>query len=286
MKNGGTDFTEKWNIETSIGPIDFHIAIDAPFFVCRDAQYCPRHNHASYEFYFTNKGKGTVFTDQCRYEILPDSYFIIRPGVYHELKASPSEPIDRYNFRFDFEIAGAAPEYSSDQEARDIVYALSNIHCFYSNNLYKIRPLLSEIQTELIREDVAFYPKVQFLFSILFISVVREIAASLKPRGVPGSRRIGPEDRISIIDRFFDMSYNHKATSRDLCALLHISRSQLNRILREKYGMTFKKKHMETQIERIKFMLLQTDLSIGEIAEKIGYTSEDNFIAFFKKATG
>ncbi|OPY58984.1 MAG: DNA-binding transcriptional regulator AraC [Pelotomaculum sp. PtaU1.Bin065] len=43
---------------------------------------------------------------------------------------------------------------------------------------------------------------------------------------------------------------------------------------------------METQIERIKEMLVHTSLPIGAISEKIGYAAECGFATFFKRATG
>jgi len=69
-------------------------------------------------------------------------------------------------------------------------------------------------------------------------------------------------------------------------ALIHLSSSQLNRFLKKKYNMTFKQKHIERQIESAKDMLVNSDLPIREIAEKMGYASEGNFTAFFKRVLG
>ena len=276
--------TAEWNIKTSIGPITFNIFANYALFICDEGNSI-RHKHATYEFHFIDKGNGFVNTDDNQYEILPDSYFIIKAGIYHKQRVTSPESINRCSFRFDYDIADIPDDSYSSEEIRDFLYALSNIHCFYSTNFSRIRHIISAIQSELAHEEMGYYTKVQHLFSLLFIDIFREISAEgLHGRKAP--RRVYHEDRVNIIDKFFDQNYDYKATSQELCRLLNISDSQLNRILKEKYNMTFKKKHMEAQIEHIKYMLINTDLPIGVIVEKMGYTSEDNFIAFFRNATG
>ena len=283
--NSRIDPAKEWNISATIGPIVFSIIVDAAFFTCENAQNSPKHKHAAYEFHFVTKGKGVIFTEEHPYDILPDSYFIVKAGIYHTQKASPAEPVDRYSFKFSFERNNNAYDSYSKEEIDRFISALSNIHCFCSKNLNKIQYILSEIQMELVNEETGYYPAVQHLFSLLLINIIREILTS--DRQGPKIAQIKyQKDRMNLIDNFFDLNYDYKATSQQLCSLVNISKSQLNRILKEKYNMSFKKKHMEAQIEHIKEMLVNTDLSIGEIMERTGYTSENNFIAFFKNAVG
>jgi AraC-type DNA-binding domain-containing proteins len=240
--------------------------------------------HATYEFHFITKGTGAIITDDTQYEAAPDSYYIIRPGVYHMQKDSPADPIHKYSFKFEFDIGNNNDGYS-EVEVKNLLYVLSNIQFFYSKNLDKIKGIITEIQKELISSDMGYYTKVQHLFSILFTEIIREIAAEHK-QFFKTPQRVHKQDRINIIDNFFDLNYYHKPTIEDLCSLVHLSKSQLNRILKEKYNMTFKQKHIEAQIEHIKDMLTNTELPIGVIAEKTGYTCESNFTAFFKHSTG
>ena len=174
----------------------------------------------------------------------------------------------------------------SEEEIRNFVYILSNAKFFYSRDFKRIKCIISEIQTELQKKEMGYYTKIQYLFSSLFISIMREMAAESDYNYKTVSPGVFRENRISIIDNFFDLNYKRKATAQELCQLIHISKSQLNRIIKDKYNMTFKQKHMETQIEHIKYMLINTDLPIGVIAEKTGYTSEGNFTAFVKHVLG
>ncbi|OGO81655.1 MAG: hypothetical protein A2Y21_09775 [Clostridiales bacterium GWC2_40_7] len=280
-----TESANEWNIKANIGQIAFNISIDSNFFNYTTQQYSERHKHATFEFHFITKGSGTIFTDNMQYKAVPDSYYIVNAGVYHMQKGVASDPIHRYSCKFEFDIENNMNNSCSEEEIKNFVYVLSTIQFFYSRNLNRIRHIISEIQSELMSGAMGYYSKVQHLFSLLFISIIREIATDYK-HNLKISPRTYQKDRLNIIDNFFDLNYSHKVTLEDLCKLVHISKSQLNRIIKEKYKMTFKQKHMEAQVEHIKDMLVNSDMSIGTISEKTGYTSESNFTAFFKHSTG
>jgi len=281
-----SDPANEWNIKTNIGPITLDIFVDSLFFNHSDYQNSERHKHATFEFHFITKGSGVLLTDNMQYEIVPDSYYIVSPGIYHLQKGSVQDPIHRYSCKFEFDINSNTINENEEEEVKNFVYILSNTKFFYSKNLDQIRNIIYEIQSELSQQAMGYYTKTKYLFSVLFISIIREMGMTNKLISKTALPKIRTENRLTIIDNFFDFHYNYKATSKDLCQLLHISKSQLNRILKDKYNMSFKQKHMEAQIEHIKDMLINTDLPIKDIAEKIGYTSESNFNAFFRHIVG
>ncbi|HBP38658.1 MAG TPA: hypothetical protein DD640_07955, partial [Clostridiales bacterium] len=204
----------------------------------------------------------------------------------HMLKGSAADPLQRLCFKFSFDIDNRPYGGYSEDEAKRFIYFLSSIRFFNSKNLSRIRPQIEAIQSELLRRNLGYYSNIQHLFSLLFIAVIREYAAASEQKFNVTATQPNKASRINIIDNFFDLNYYYKATPQDLCQLIQISKSQLNRILKAKYNMTFKQKHMEAQIEHIKDMLVNTDLPIGSISERIGYTAECSFTTFFKHATG
>lgn len=275
-----------WNIKTSIGPIAFNISVDYSFFNQPAQSSTERHKHATYEFHFITKGTGIISTDDMQFEAVPGSYYIVRSGVYHMQKGSAKDPLHRYSCKFDYNIKNNAGNFYSEEEIKSFVYLLSNIQFYHCGNASgQIGDIIYEIQSELVNENMGYYTKVQYLFSLLMINIIREMTANCRYE-MKAAPRILIKDRIHVIDNFFDFNYSRKVTIQDLCKLVHLSKSQLNRILKEKYSMSFKQKHMEVQIEHAKNMLLHSDLSISAISEKIGYTSESNFTAFFKHETG
>lgn len=60
----------------------------------------------------------------------------------------------------------------------------------------------------------------------------------------------------------------------------------LSKILKKEHGMTFTDLANEEKMKQARYMLLATDDSIAEIAEKLQYNNVQNFIRFFKNQAG
>lgn len=67
---------------------------------------------------------------------------------------------------------------------------------------------------------------------------------------------------------------------------LGVHQTYIWKILKMEKGKTFSEFVEEYKLEQAKKMLLETNLSVNEIAEKLGYTNAQNFIRFFSKGTG
>ncbi len=283
-----TDSANEWNITTNMGPIIFNVIINSSFFNFSSHQSSEMHRHAMFELHFIMEGSGMLFTDDQTYNVFPESYYLIRAGIYHKQKGAPSNPIRRLSCKFEFDVSNSVDSEYSEEEIKSFVYILSNTPFFYSRNLDSIKSVLYDIQSELQQKSLGYYMKVKVLFSLMFIIILREIAKETKYdfKAQPPAVESHIGNRMSIIENFFDSSYDYKPTSKQLCELIHLSSSQLNRFLKKKYNMTFKQKHIERQIEYSKDMLINTSVPIREIAEKIGYASEGNFTAFFKRVLG
>jgi hypothetical protein len=45
-----------------------------------------------------------IYLDDVQYEVVPDSFYLVREGICHMQKGSDSNPIQRHTFKFEFEI--------------------------------------------------------------------------------------------------------------------------------------------------------------------------------------
>jgi AraC-like DNA-binding protein len=71
----------------------------------------------------------------------------------------------------------------------------------------------------------------------------------------------------------------------DACRTLGISGRSLQRALRE-LGTSFREEVYRVRIDLGKKLLLETDHKIAAIGERVGFSTESNFITFFRRATG
>lgn len=71
-----------------------------------------------------------------------------------------------------------------------------------------------------------------------------------------------------------------------LAAEVHLSPAHFSRVFREQTGFSPHEYIVLHRIDEAKALLLGTRLSVGEIAYRVGYKSEVNFIASFRSKTG
>ena len=92
--------------------------------------------------------------------------------------------------------------------------------------------------------------------------------------------------RSVLIDQFFNANYFLPAGEEKLASTLGVSRRQLDRILKKLYGKGFQEKVLEIRLEVACDLLLNSEKTVQEISEAVGYSTPSNFTAFFKNATG
>ena len=62
--------------------------------------------------------------------------------------------------------------------------------------------------------------------------------------------------------------------------------SHLSRVLKKEKGISFQDMINSEKIEKAKRFLKETNISVAEISDLVGYSNTQNFIRFFKSQTG
>ena len=93
-------------------------------------------------------------------------------------------------------------------------------------------------------------------------------------------------DQISRVKKYVN---EHLADSLSLTSVadeFYLNHSYLSRLFKEKTGSTFSEYLSAQRIEVAKQLLSGTDLSVVDVAARVGYGMSDSFSRLFKKATG
>ncbi|MBQ6839775.1 MAG: helix-turn-helix transcriptional regulator, partial [Oscillospiraceae bacterium] len=93
-------------------------------------------------------------------------------------------------------------------------------------------------------------------------------------------------DEVQTVKRFIENNYQRDLNMDDIAASVFRSNDYVQKQFKQVYGMTPYSYYMELKLECAKNLLLQTNLSVGQIAEKLGYKSDRYFSARFRRATG
>lgn len=93
-------------------------------------------------------------------------------------------------------------------------------------------------------------------------------------------------------DRFMNLlvymnENSHKSlTIEDLCNEIHVSRTALNRLCKEKTGASPMKLFRKIQCDEARRLLINSDLSIEEISDQLGFKKRTHFTKIFKNIEG
>lgn len=107
-------------------------------------------------------------------------------------------------------------------------------------------------------------------------------------------KRLGEFDGIyqaknKLLQPAVDAVFANKGRHIDLqtlAQLVHLSPSYLSQLLKEEFGVPFSQIYSELKIYWAEKLLLETDMTIGEISDELGYIEPSYFIRSFKKNKG
>jgi len=94
------------------------------------------------------------------------------------------------------------------------------------------------------------------------------------------------EKSVGIVRYVCDHACDHSISLNAVAELFGVSEKRVNSIIREQTGMTFKEIVVRHRMDTAKGLLMQKDISISELSERIGYANVSHFIKVFKEVHG
>lgn len=143
------------------------------------------------------------------------------------------------------------------------------------------RKLLEEIHETADGQDYVRDMKINAALSQMLI-LLMEDAWNPQKSVVVSNKRMN----LHSIKQYLDEHYTEKITLDQLSAQFFINKQYLTKIFHETYGMTIVNYLNNKRITQAKHMLRFTDMSMEEIANKVGMTDANYFSRTFKKIEG
>lgn len=272
-------------IKTRFGSVIVDNIISDGFIKPYGMLHVEKHNHAVYEVQFILDGTGIMNINGHEIRIHPDSYLVIAPNVYHYHYADTKDPILKCTFLMDLKVLNSQDDFYPKEEGIRLQNALDSITFFSHSDATNHMKIIDSIRDELCNQQVGYYSRLQSFFNILIVEIIRDLVFKKKADYDIPCRSPG-DNKSYIIEEFFAKHYRSDVTAEDLADLLHVSVRQMTRIMQEAYQMSFKQKLIETRMESAKDLLKNTELSVKDIAQQVGYISVSNFNLNFKQKNG
>lgn len=153
----------------------------------------------------------------------------------------------------------------------------------FVNNLIQLEQLLG-IEVLLKQDNYALYHVLldtrnpEEIERMLVDEVIFPMVRSMKDKTNKQFRCLSEE--IAVIVR---SEYDQELTLEQIADRLHYNPNYLSNIFKREYGTTFSDYLMNYRLEMAKKWLVETDMTIREIAERLQYHKPQNFIRSFRK---
>lgn len=266
------------NITFSIGQYQIHIL---KFTYECQTWNTPSHMHSSnsYEIHYIPKGKGTLISNQCSYELYPNILYTTGPHVEHQQYSDSDDPTFEYCIYL--EIAESHNSSHKDTaRQKHIMDTFLRYPFWYGKDCADLPVTLEQIHAEFSNPGPAASIMLQALFMQFLVKILRnyEPATNAAITYIP----IPLIKAYILIEDSFLLEYN-TITLEELANRLGLSTRQTRRILFDQYGQNFLQKRTEARMCAAVTLLKENKYSLSEIASKLGYSCPNHFHTAFKK---
>lgn len=121
------------------------------------------------------------------------------------------------------------------------------------------------------------------LVSLLFSAFVRQIA----PEVCRETETVGAVGKYAFeIDEYIEAHYTEGIRLFELAEHLHLCEKQVSRVIKREYGYSFSSLVNQKRLSVAAMMLRHTDMTVADIARRVGYDSDNYFYRVFKRKYG
>lgn len=229
------------------------------------------HSHTCTELFYVIGGAGQFRIADMIRTVYAGDLVIVNPGVEHTEISLSSSPLE-------YIVLGIEGlEYSAGEE-QDSRYGIINFSVTGEEILLLLRGLLHEIQHrppkyELICQD---------LLEILVIHLMRHSDFSMTLSAV--SHRTNKE--CAVVRRYLDAHFKENITLDQLAAMAHVNKYHMVHSFTREYGISPINYLISRRIYESRYLLNNTDHSLAQISQMLGFSSPSYFSQRFKKLEG
>lgn len=222
------------------------------------------HNHT--ELFFVVSGKGEFLIED---QVLPvdvNSLIVINPNVLHTEISMHAQPLE-------YIVLGIEGiELATNEKLNGQFCILDRFESV------EISSCLRNILREMELKNEGYKDICQAYMEILIIRLMRNITiASREPQVISGNRQ------CAAIKRYIDLHFKEALTLEQLSAEAHINKYYLAHAFKKEYGVSPINYMISRRIDESKYLLVETDLSLSQIAQLLGFSSQSYFSQVFRR---
>ena len=225
------------------------------------------HTHNHMELFYIISGKGQFLIGDELYPVNTNHLVIINPNVTHTEVSLNAQPLE-------YIVLGVSGIELSVGDGSNGQFCI--LDHFESLD---ISSCLRNILREMELKQPGYEDICQAYMEILIIRLMRStgLAAPTEAASTAGNRQ------CAAIRRYIDLHFKESLTLDSLAEEAHINKYYLSHAFKQEYGISPINYMNYRRIEESKYLLAETDLSLSQISQLLGFSSLSYFSQVFRK---
>ncbi len=235
------------------------------------------HSHEDWEFYLQSDGESYWEGEKHVYNLTAGNFFAVPPKIPHKMSRSNSA---RQHFLYTSInlniVLERMPNLKHLWQRESIVFVPHG-----ESLLPPFRQLIREVSLRLPQQSLGLRLAIDHL--ILEASrLLEQEAGGQQPEASP----VAIHPAVLRAKELLDHHPNFQWEIKNLAQMSDVSPQHLQKCFTRDVGIPIHEYLLQARIRQAKEMLVQTDLSITELALELGFSSSQHFAAIFKDVTG
>ena len=244
------------------------------------------HNHAEYEFHFIPRGKGKVILGDQAFSLSEGMFYLTGPGVMHYQEAEAKEAMDEFCLHVDITYkfrSGIDPFEAA--ESKECMEKLSQLPLVPTYDSHQAMDCFMEAYKVCDAKSIGYYTSIrQQVISILLKSVRAYDTGKV---GTEAPSRDMTTHRYQYALQYIEANYSANLTLENVAEKLNISSRQLQRVFNYSDPQkSFSRVLEDIRIQAVCRKLVETDMSIEQIAHAEGFSNSSYLHVVFRKCKG
>ena len=229
--------------------------------------HCVPHTHNHMELFFIVGGKGQFLIEDQLHPVSINQLVIINPNVLHTEVSLNAQPLEYIVLG----IEGVQLANNNDSDGQ------FNILDYYES--VEISGCLRNILREMEQKNPGYEDVCQAYMEILIIRLMRTTTLSVptEPQAISANRQ------CAAVRRYIDLHFKEALTLEQLAEEGHMNKFYLSHAFKREYGISPINYMISKRIEESKYLLAETDLSMSQIAQLLGFSSLSYFSQVFHR---
>ena len=227
------------------------------------------HTHGFTELFFVISGKGKFIVNSKSFDVETGDSLLVAPNVHHTEVASNLEPLKCMFIGID--------NFSIKYSDKDNLYLLLN----YDNSDHIVSDIVHMIMNEVTEKIDNYKEACNHLLGMLQIYIKRK-----GTNNVCEYHHTKKNNSCYIAKKYIEINYGEKITLDVLADISYTNKYYLAHTFANKYGIAPMNYLQKIRIERSKKYLENTEYTLTEISQNVGFGSQSYFSQIFKKHMG